>query len=223
MAGNPSLVKETLLPLKTNLITESTLLACIRRDIAWNFPRAMFHFKTFFKNPLYNEMDNNNLFVDKVKKESTVSASHPRFIYTHLVMPHTPFYFDNKGRLRENEQVISREDTMTDPDNLIRAYDNYLPYTNSKVKELITTIQQNTHNHAVIIFMGDHGLRYDMPGQGPLNNFENQNAIYFPDRDYHLFYDSISGVNEFRVVFNQLFHQHLPLLADSVIFLNEKK
>jgi hypothetical protein len=35
-------------------------------------------------------------------------------------------------------------------------------------------------------------------------------------------YDSISGVNQFRVVFNKLFHQHLPLLKDSSTYLKDK-
>ena len=90
--------------------------------------------------------------------------------------------------------------------------------------DLISTIKKNTGGNAVIIFMSDHGFRYipngkDLPGYA----FNNQNAVYFPDGDYHLFYDSISAVNQFRVIFNKMFRQNLPLLKDSSIFLITKE
>ena len=72
--------------------------------------------------------------------------------------------------------------------------------------------------------MGDHGLRYhDRLGYNPLSFVENQNAVYFPGKDYRLFYDSISGVNQFRVILNTLFGQNLPLLKDSVVNVKDKK
>jgi hypothetical protein len=55
----------------------------------------------------------------------------------------------------------------------------------------------------------------------PASVFYNQNAVYYPDGDYSALYDSISGVNQFRVVLNKMFGQKLPLLRDSVIFLRD--
>ena len=103
------------------------------------------------------------------------------------------------------------------------AYTGYLPYTNDKLKKLVSDIQQNTKNQAVIILMGDHGFRNKIPGEGHLNFFQNLNAVYFPDNDYRLLYDSMSGVNQFRVVFNKFFDLHLPMLKDSMSFTTEKK
>ena len=70
--------------------------------------------------------------------------------------------------------------------------------------------------------MSDHGYRYIKDGGAYSWFFNNQNAVYFPDGDYSLMYDSISNVNQFRVVFNKLFRLNLPLLKDSVIFLQER-
>jgi arylsulfatase A-like enzyme len=103
-----------------------------------------------------------------------------------------------------------------------QAYLDYIPYTNTKIKELIATIQHNTNDSAVIIFMGDHGFRENGVIANPSNNFQNQNAVYFPGKDYHLFYDSITNVNMFRAVFDKLFKQNIPLLKDSSIFLQDK-
>ncbi len=56
---------------------------------------------------------------------------------------------------------------------------------------------KNTRGKAMILFLSDHGFRYSPSG----------------------FYDSITNVNGFRVVFDKMFHLNLPLLKDSVIFL----
>ncbi|MES1161384.1 MAG: hypothetical protein ABUM51_11540, partial [Bacteroidota bacterium] len=212
LAGKPALVDEPLLPTGTNLITAQTFSGRLTRDIGWNLITLPFHFQ-WMRKMAYRTLDNNNKILEAVKKESRTSAAHARFVYAHLEMPHNPFYFDRDNRLRE----------PADQPNGIRPYLDYLPYTNSRIKELIDTIQLNTHGSAVIILMGDHGFRWELPGRGHLNYFQNQNAVYFPDKDYHMLYDSISGVNQFRVLFNQLFDQHFPLLKDSVVFLTDKK
>jgi len=66
--------------------------------------------------------------------------------------------------------------------------------------------------------MGDHGFRYDqsIPRH---SRFKIQNAVYLPDQNYSQLYDSISAVNQFRVVANTLFKQNLPLLNDSTVYL----
>ena len=75
----------------------------------------------------------------------------------------------------------------------------------------------------MIIFLGDHGFRHTTDPADLSNYFQNQNALYFPDREYHLLHDSISTVNEFRITFNKLFDAGFPLLKDSSIFLTDKK
>ncbi|HTI09666.1 MAG TPA: sulfatase-like hydrolase/transferase [Puia sp.] len=212
LSGKPAMVDEPLLPTGTSLITAQTFSGRIRRDIGWNMITLPFPVQ-WIRKLAYRTLDNNNRILEAVKKESRTPADHARFVYAHLEMPHNPFYYDRDNRLRE----------PADQPSGIRPYLDYLPYTNSRIKGLIDTIQLNTHGSAVIVFMGDHGFRWELPGRGPMNYFENQNAVYFPDKDYHLLYDSISGVNQFRVLINKLFDQRLPLLKDSVVFLTDKK
>ena len=59
----------------------------------------------------------------------------------------------------------------------------------------------------------------DREMQSHSHYYKNLNAVYFPDKDYQLMTDSIGGVNQFRVIFNTLFKQNMPLLKDSTIFL----
>jgi phosphoglycerol transferase MdoB-like AlkP superfamily enzyme len=134
-------------------------------------------------------------------------------------MPHPPYYFDKKGRPVEIASLAVSDENKGG----IQPYLDYIPYTNNRLKELITAIRHNTHDSAVIILMGDHGFRPDIPDEQHIHHFQNLNAVYFPNKDYANLPDSITGVNMFRVVFNKLFHQNFPLLKDSLIYLRDMK
>jgi hypothetical protein len=92
---------------------------------------------------------------------------------------------------------------------------------NGEIKKLVTTIQQNNPS-AVIVMMSDHGYREKHGTNYPFF-FQNLNAVYFPDKNYSTIYDSITSVNQFRVVLNKYFHQSFPLLKDSCVVLIDKK
>ncbi len=217
LRGHPSPITESLLPLQTRLITDQTFYSRFYRDVGWNFYQ-------FTVNPLSEEeidlsLNNDNQLIDRLKAVSTTPSTHPRIIYGHFNIPHPPYYFDKLG----NPRKVAAPYRPTDEDN-VQDYLDYLTYTNKKAEEMIGDILTNTRGRAVILLMGDHGLRYhDRLGYNPLSFVQNQNAVYFPNRDYHLFYDSISGVNQFRVVLNTLFGQNLPLLKDSIVNVKDKK
>jgi hypothetical protein len=218
LAGNPSKVEQTFLPLKTKLITDRTLYKYLQKDIGWLLYSGKFKIKWLLEKTMFRHSNNNKTFVDLVKKESAIQSDKPRFVYAHFYMPHPPFFYDKNNNKRDVRTVYQQND-----EKFYQAYLDYIPYTNEKAKELINTIQQNTNNSAVIIFLGDHGFRHTTNPADLSNYFQNQNAIYFPDRDYQSVYDSVSNVNEFRIIFNKLFNADFPLLKDSSIFLTDKK
>jgi Sulfatase len=217
LRGHPSPITESLLPLQTRLITDQTLYSRFYRDIGWNFDQ-------FTINPLSEKeidlsLNNDNKLIARLLAATAAPSARPRFFYGHFNIPHPPYYFDKQGSRRKVQTPYK----SIDEDN-VQDYLDYLNYTNQKAEEMIETILSNTHGQAVIIFMGDHGLRYhDRLGYNPVSFVQNQNAVYFPGKDYHLFYDSISGVNQFRVVLNTLFGQTIPLLKDSIVNVKDKK
>ena len=218
LAGNPSLISQNILPLKTKLITDGTLFNRIQKDLLWMMVTGKYQIKWLADKVFYENMHNNETFINELEKSSSTRSAEPRFFYGHLYMPHSPFYFDKNGKAKESE-VIYKESKESN----VNAYLEYVSYANARIRELISTIKKNTKGQAVIIFMGDHGFRKPIADNDKTHYFENQNAIYFPANDYHLFYDSVSGVNQFRVIFNSLFRQNFPLLKDSTIFLTDKK
>ena len=214
IAGNPSPVNQDFLPLKARLITDRTLWGRVKRDILWNVFYGKFEIKWLTKNAEYIYNENNNKLINLVKKESSGKSNTPRFIYAHYNMPHPPYYFDKDGDAIEKNKLGHAYDKDK---NL---YLGYVGYTNTKIQELVNTILNNSKGEAVIIIMGDHGFRNDnnMPHHVFL---QNQNAVYLPGKNYHLFYDSITGVNQFRVLINTLFKQNTVLLKDSTSFLKD--
>ncbi|MES1198229.1 MAG: hypothetical protein ABUL41_03030 [Chitinophagaceae bacterium] len=91
------------------------------------------------------------------------------------------------------------------------------------IKDLVLSIQDHTGGQAVIIIMGDHGFRSSANTNHPDKYFRNQNAIYLPNQSYNLLYDSITGVNQFRLILNTLFKQNLPVIDDQQHYLQDRK
>jgi hypothetical protein len=207
---HPSRIDQPFIPVKTKLITRRTLTDYLIRDLGEWFTAHL------DKAPVPSSINRvgrmNDSFLLRTAEESGRRSVSPRFVYMHVMMPHWPALYDSSFHRRSVEDIIRSGDI---PKN----YLGYLPYVNSRIRELITAIRKNTGGRAVILFMSDHGYRYDPHGYNRPDLFYNQNAVYFPDGDYSLFYDSISNVNQFRVVFRKLFRQNLPLLKDSVIYL----
>jgi Sulfatase len=222
LQGSPSIQQQPFLPHGTMLITDNTLPHYFENELSWVFGKwlAGRHIiaASHISQPHFSAVgENNDRMLTLAKEESRKKSDRPRFVYVHLFMPHYPYLFDSRGRRRNtNDAPFSNNDTA------IQEYLGYLPHTNACARDLVSAIKQNTGGKAVILFMSDHGFRLFQQGRVIPNAFYNQNAVYFPDKDYSLFNDSITGVNQFRVVFNKLFRQNLPYLKDSILFLRDK-
>ena len=71
----------------------------------------------------------------------------------------------------------------------------------------------------IIVLQGDHGPQLnadDWPYSEAYlkERFGILNAYFLPNTKCQTLYNSISPVNTFRLIFNQYFHTHLPLLSD---------
>jgi hypothetical protein len=216
--GHPAVVTQRTLPLRGRLIEEATFMYRLANELGWHHYERWPFLHRFLHHIPYETLDNDQVLLEKTMATVRVPHRAPAFVYAHLEIPHLHFVYSAEGRLRTPAEL-----SPTDPAGKAAGYTGYLPYTNDKLKTLISDIQQNTKNQAVIILMGDHGFRNEVPDKGYLNFFQNLNAVYFPDNDYHLLYDSISGVNQFRVVLNKFFDQKMPMLKDSMVPTADKK
>jgi hypothetical protein len=139
----------------------------------------------------------------------------PHFYYTHLLLPHEPFVYDAAGRYIAVEQHFN----PGTPEERKRAYTDYLQYSNSRLLTFIDSLLRRAPRPPIILLLGDHGYRHRTVRKQ--TQFSTLNAVYFPDRRYTGFYDSLSHVNQLRILLNNRFGQSIPLLKDSNIFLHD--
>ena len=213
-AGQPSLARPTFLVRKTKLITSATFLYRINKEIGFHLATGLK--LNFILKYLRNfDLKNNTKLYSLTKTVITNPATHPKFVYTHLVMPHHPYYFDSLGHpvsyhILTDEYAANKE-----------AFVSYLKYANHKYLALIDDILARSAKPPIILFMSDHGFReFKEPVETPYH-FMNINAILLPGSNYSSFYNGMSNVNQFRSLLNTQFGQQLPLLKDSTSFLNE--
>ncbi len=215
--GNPSAVNQSYLPLKTRLFTGQTLLNRLWKDFAYLLLEGKFRVNWIAEPRVYEPLHNNERFIAATKTIAATPHEHPRFVYTHLLMPHLPWYYDSAGK-RRDPSLYATDYLHLTPE----VYLESVTYTSRRMLGLIDTILQQSVTPPVIVLMGDHGFRRDAPG-GTVDLYRNMNAVYMPGSGDHGLYDSISAVNEFRVVLNGALGQKIPLLKDSTILLTDKK
>lgn len=149
--------------------------------------------------------------------EGVIDASHandkrPAFTYLHLLIPHAPFLFDSTG---SPSNYLQKRDFLP-KDSLDNMFLQYEVYANKIITGFINRLKTTTGGRAVILLMSDHGYQ-DATGKNEKLPFYNLNAIYLPRGNYQGWYNGISNVNQFRVLFNTLFHQQIAILSDSIV------
>lgn len=133
----------------------------------------------------------------------------PKFVFTHLVIPHHPFVFGPNG-----EELNSIEAGVPEFEEYKVRYPDQVTYINQRITDIIDLILQTSSNPPVIVIQGDHG-----PAPFDVNERRMKilNVYYFPD-DAEGLHPSITPVNTFRVIFNKYFGQNYPILEDRSLY-----
>lgn len=201
------------------LIDNQTLISRIKRDIWWNFSTKEL-FTNKFQIPASYERQkkvhlkrNEDNFKSTILELTDTNNINPRFVYTHLILPHEPFYLQHDGSMRSDESIIKNSFSERE------AYIQQVEYANTLIKKIVEVGTALSKRPKVIIIEGDHGFRSYPKHEAPKKEFFNLNTIYFSDKDYSSLYDGISPVNTFRVILNKYFRSAFPLLKDSSFFL----
>lgn len=184
-------------------------------------------------------------FLDKVKHKilkifdlvpTIADIEGPTFNYSHILSPHPPFLFDKNGKIQENTSLHGIDGshyflaTGSSREEYKKKYANQLHYIDQRIKTLITDIiaKYPSDKQPIIIIQSDHG-----PGmQTDWESLENTNikerlsilnAYYVPESMKNKLYNSITPVNSFRLLFNDLFEMKLDLLEDKSYFATWEK
>lgn len=155
-----------------------------------------------------------------------------KFVFAHILAPHPPFVFEADGHWIDPSGIytLALEGTRFagSQEEYIEGYRAQVNYINTLVLDAISAILAVSDPAPLIILQGDHG-----PGafldQDSLENSNTQerfsilNVYYFPDGPPEELYPSISPVNSFRLLFNQIFHTNILLLEDESFFSTLKQ
>ncbi|HUR09839.1 MAG TPA: sulfatase-like hydrolase/transferase [Flavitalea sp.] len=214
LADQPSVFHAGFLPLKLNLITFKTIPNRVRRDFFWRVQVRNKGTEALLAWLSGSIRYGNEKMISLTKQASASKTDQPKFIYTHLIMPHAPYVFDSAGK----KNVVDYSSPEISEIKKQQGYLQYLQYTTGRAKELVQEILINTNGEAVIIIMSDHGYRDRQTMNGCIDLNNNFQAVYLPSHQYKYYYNSISSVNQFRVLFNSLFATHFALLPDTCRF-----
>jgi hypothetical protein len=199
------------LPEKVQLITSQTLYYRVSRHLPDFLSKQGMQtperkdIESSFKRGLKNTLD-------QTLASSRSGNSTPVFTYLHIMMPHFPFLLDSLG----NPSGFLEKKNVLPKDSIDKMFLQYEVYANKIIAPFVSRLKQETGGKAVILLMSDHGYQ-EATGKNEKLPFFNLNAVYLPQKNYQGWYNGISNVNQFRVLFNTLFHQQIPLISDSVV------
>jgi hypothetical protein len=139
----------------------------------------------------------------------------PKFVFVHIMSPHPPYVFTADGGVIGDQTVFTLAGDGTPPGlNSTWGYVNQVGFLNPRILEALKAVIENSPVKPIIIVQGDHGA----PEISKEDRMKILNAYYFPDGGDKAIYESISPINSFRVMFDQYFGAHLPLLEDRSYF-----
>jgi hypothetical protein len=137
----------------------------------------------------------------------------PKFVFAHILAPHDPFVFEENGDpvVRHSAFSLNNDPEGYNWESFTAAYNKEVKYLNRATLQLVDEIIANNETSPVIIIQGDHGL---LRARGNNAHFDIYNAYYYDDTPLDGLYSTITPVNSFRIVFNDLFGTNYPLLPD---------
>lgn len=139
-----------------------------------------------------------------------------KFVFAHILAPHDPFVFDADGSTawRRTPFALNEDPEFAAGygwDVYSPAYVDEIIYVLQRVLAIIDQIMTTSATPPVIILQGDHGIPRLAVSDA---QYEIYNAIYLGGWETAALYNNLSPVNNFRLVFNQVFGTKLDLLED---------
>jgi hypothetical protein len=195
------------------LLTQKILVNRIKKDISVDKDSRLakiFPFLNKFSAERYlldNENVKRNLLSSLQSKKNK-----PVLSYTHLLMPHEPFFYDSAGN--KIAEVFENPKKAT-----AKHFVSYLQYTNKTVFEIAKELVSKKPN-ALIVLMSDHGVRkLDDVKITKTDQMENICFIYTPNNKVAHKNKNLTNVNILNHIFNSEFNQNLPLVKDSFFWI----
>lgn len=124
----------------------------------------------------------------------------PKFVYAHIMVPHSPFIFAPDGTYLHNT-------------NPIEGYRSNVEFIDNELPLILKTIIEKSDPSPIIVVMGDHGpsTRKTITREMRMATL---NAYLVNDVAKAQLYPSITPINAFRIILNSHYGGNFPLLDD---------
>ncbi len=213
--NQPSRINASFLLQKTKPILAQTFTGRIKKDLHYHL-FTTFKIKSVIDDYTFGDRRGTEKAIRLTKETAALQTGTPKFVYSHLMIPHFPYYYDSSGRAFPLDTMLNAERNKNKD-----LFISYLQYSNRQLLALVDTILVHSAKPPVILLMSDHGFReFDTPVDARYH-FMNLNAVFLPGKNYTAFYTGMTSINQFRVLFNTAFEQQIPLLKDSTSVLIE--
>ncbi len=159
--------------------------------------------------------------ISKLHEVAELDGDH--FVVAHIISPHPPFVFGSSGENVQNDSAFSMQDNgCCRREEYLEGYSNQVEYVSKLLSLEIERILDASEVEPIIIIQGDHGPGAYLTQEVEESNIKERhailNAILLPEESRASLYSSITPVNAFRLILNEIFHEELDLLPDKVYF-----
>jgi len=132
----------------------------------------------------------------------------PKFVFVHLIIPHSPFVFGPNGEKIDIPYDADAGNIYTEEDYK-RGYVAAVSYINKRMLEILPELIRDSDTPPILVLAGDHGN----PWGGNRNEVKILAAFFTPGSETP-FYETITPVNIFRIIFDTYFNGSFGLLPD---------
>ncbi|MBU0769436.1 MAG: hypothetical protein KJ687_10125 [Proteobacteria bacterium] len=132
-----------------------------------------------------------------VLKNMPVIPGKPKFIFAHIICPHSPYVFGSNG---EKLGLWAAESNDTN-----QLYLDQHAFITKQVTELLDHKLSTSQAVPVIVIQADHGAR------GTPLAHQVFSAVHIPSYKGNSWPDSLNSVNTFKLIFNELFGTNLTI------------
>lgn len=162
--------------------------------------------------PQANFIGQEEFILDQLPKLAAIDD--PTFTFAHIDIPHPPYVFSLDGYLTDPGYWSVPVKGAVDEDHFRSGYIHAIEYIDARILEIVREILSNSEIPPIIILQGDHGY-----GEG--NNFPILNAYYLPGVPPGKLYPTLSPINSFRLIFNELFGGQYEILPDESFLVTD--
>jgi hypothetical protein len=125
------------------------------------------------------------------------------FIYAHINSPHPPYVYREDGSINYPAETTDEK----------IAYANTITHLNKKILEIVDHLIKNSNPKPLIILQADHSIHMLTSG---LDKHKILSAYYLPGNLITPPYETITPVNNFRLIFKNYFNPTIELLPDMI-------